>query len=238
MSKSKILNLNKVRLFGVEMVFLDFHNYYEVIEDSMAAKFQERSLSYVEFLKQGTEKVLDRDYSNYLDQQHCEGLSEMGYNFPNIFRASFFVQVISFIEFELKELCMFHEEQNKSLIKFSDLKGADEFEKIKKYLKGSGNIDFSLLDPEWGHIKKMKILRNRFVHHYGTIDKEDRDRYRTILEIVNSEKSITFMENSLRDKKIDDFDSLTLVIADKEFNVILLKQAESLFQKILTLFRL
>lgn len=120
--------------------------------------------------------------------------------------ASFFVQVISFIEFELKELCMFHEEQNKPLIKFSDLKGADEFEKIKKYLKGSGNIDFSLLDPEWGYIKKMKILRNRFVHHYGTIDKEDRDRYRTILEIVNSEKSITFMENSLRDKKIDDFD--------------------------------
>jgi len=39
MSKSKIINLNKVRLFGVEMTFLDFHNYYEVIEDSMAEKF-------------------------------------------------------------------------------------------------------------------------------------------------------------------------------------------------------
>lgn len=144
--------------------------------------------------------------------------------YPQSFRTSFFIQIFSVLEHELKEICSMHFQQNKSIFSIEDLKGNSDIEKAKLYLKKAGNIDFNDLEPEWSYLDIMRKIRNRFVHSQGEINQKHPD-WNKIYNFINSNKNLLGFRNSEEYLEKSEFNNLfdsdsifLLNIQNDEFN--------------------
>lgn len=114
--------------------------------------------------------------------------------YPQSFRTSFFIQIFSILEYELKEICSIHFEHHKIDFSMEDLKGNSEIEKAKLYLRKAGKIDFLEMNPEWEYLNIMRKIRNRFVHSQGEISQNHGD-WKTIYGFINSNKNLLGFRN-------------------------------------------
>lgn len=98
---------------------------------------------------------------------------------------------------------------------------------MQKIFRKSAAIDFQKLNPEWDKIKLFYKIRNKFIHHSGTISQEDND-YKVI-------KALEYKE------LIDDPGLITIEMVGldyeiklrKELNTVLLETITSFFKKLL-----
>lgn len=58
---------------------------------------------------------------------------------------------------------------NKQITSLGDLKGNNDIDKIKSFLKQSAKVDFSVLNPEWSFTDNFRQVRYLVVHHKGLI---------------------------------------------------------------------
>lgn len=172
-SKSTILNYSESQLFGIELVFLDFKNYQNTIEKFLELEKQNLEKSYQKKISELNEN--NTDSWNRMVENFSERYNEIARIFPHNFRASFLIQIISFIEHELKEICEQYEFSNKTKYSVNDLNGNNDIEKAKKYLTKSCNVNFEKLNPEWQFILMVKRIRNKLVHHQGFVKKVEKD---------------------------------------------------------------
>lgn len=136
--------------------------------------------------------------------------------YPQSFRTSFFIQIFSVLEHELKEICSIHHQKNKTNFSIDDLKGNSEIEKAKLYLKKACKINFGALDPEWSYLEIMRKIRNRYVHSQGEISQKHSD-WKTIFTFLKKNKNQLGFRNAAEYLEDDKFNK----IYDKDYIFIL-----------------
>jgi hypothetical protein len=230
--KSKLLNYSELHLFGIEMAFIEFRNYYQIIESSLATeagkKISHFNIKYNELVA----SAIEEGYAAHLDQQFAEQVTQLSYYFPHAFRSSFLIQVFSFIEFELKEICNHHHNTNHTDISLGDLKGSSDLDKAKIYLTKVCKVNLNNLQPEWTYLLEVRRVRNALVHHAGIVVSDHPDR-KQLVPFIDKEAGIEFKEK-VTDRKPDlSKEDLTIMVTGQAFIERLLSMSEELFKKLL-----
>lgn len=161
---------------------IEFENYNDIIENFLLMK-------YFKFNKK--EQQIDislLDDKNFI--KYCKSSYEESTFYPQSFRTSFFIQIFSVLEHELKEICLIHFQNNKKDFSIEDLKGNSEIEKAKLYLKKSAKINISEIE-QWDYLDTMRKIRNRFVHGQGDISQKHND-WNKIYNFLKLNKNILF----------------------------------------------
>lgn len=195
----------------------EFKNYNQIMEKYLLMNY----LKFSNNLDIGT-NIKFVEYELLL--KYSKSLFEESTFYPQSFRTSFFIQIFSILEHELKEICLIHYQYNKSIFSIADLKGNSDIEKAKLYLKKADNIDFDDLGPEWNYLDTMRKIRNRFVHSQGEINQKHPD-WNKIYSFVNLHKNLLGFRNSeeyLEKNELDHLFSIgyifSLNIQNNEFN--------------------
>ncbi len=201
-----LLHLTKVSLKKYE-------RYHEMVENYLEGEAENISMIF-ESMEEETEKrssFIPRKFKDAVDDL-SEELNEISVIFMGHFRNSLLVQITSFIEFELKKICNNHSEFSNSKYKISDLAGMSDLEKCKKYLVKSCNVDFNYLNGEWEFIKTAYKVRNKVIHHSGTVTKKETEddlvklieqRFIIIIKGKDGEESTLRLTKRLNSKLID-----------------------------------
>lgn len=214
------------------MAFSEFERYQYLIEDFLLKEAVEFKSSYdkdkiSEIAKEAGE--FSNEYEIYLTDSFFESQMELAILFPHNFRASFLIQIISFVEHELKKICEYHLALTNASFSF-DLR--DELENAKKYLTKHVGIRIEDLNPEWGVIKNFKTIRNVIVHGNGKVKKSDK-RWEEVNNFTRLRGAIKSEEHIFKSVQSIESSELTIILTGKEVNEELLKTAKSFFKKLL-----
>jgi len=160
-------------LFGLEFALADFKKYQTFIENFLEIEKNQLDESYKKNLSELNQK--DSKKINEIAEKYYYKSGEIATLFPHNFRASFLIQIITFIEHELKLICEHYEFEKQTKYSINDLKGNNEIEKAKQYLEKTCNVNFDNLNSEWQFILKIKRIRNKLVHFQGFVKKTEKD---------------------------------------------------------------
>jgi hypothetical protein len=233
--KSKILSSSN-ELFGTELIFEEFHNYLNLMEDFLSKNikdFEEKLDKNKKNIERESRKVgeFKNDYQNHFEGMLFEQYHNIFILYPHYFRTSFLIHLISFIEFELREICYDFHYRHSTDFSINDLKGNSDFDKAKKFLTRTVNINFNQLNPEWNFINTVRKIRNKLVHHQGIICENDND-FNEIELFVDNYDFISF-DTNLFNNSSKNLKCHNLIIKKKDMNKFLLRNAEKFFIKLL-----
>ena len=163
---------------------------------------------------------------------------EYGTFYPQSFRTSFFTQIFSILEYELKEICMIYHLENKTDFTIYDLKGNSEIEKAKLFLKKACKIDFTSLEPEWSYLNTIRKIRNIFVHHQGEINKTHND-WNVIKQFIENKKqqigfgnAAEFLDKETFNELFDNDSNFNIEISDSKINVELIASIKTFLRNL------
>ncbi|SDF95834.1 hypothetical protein SAMN05421827_102247 [Pedobacter terrae] len=230
-SKSTLINYSKIYFFGIEIAFRELLDYYSIIEDGLVSEKNKRFQNFSKNNKHANEAATDPEYESFLESELASEYMKLDYYFPHNFRASFLIQIFSFVEYELKQICNQHHYQFSTAVSISDLKGSSDLDKAKVYLSKICKIDFNRLQPEWSYLNSLRKIRNRLVHHQGTITHDDPDR-KKLLSFISENADVSIKEDLLLNKDFDG-EELTIMITGRALNECFLEYAEIFFKKLL-----
>lgn len=135
-------------------------------------------------ISQESIKILRKKFENISEKSENE--YSLKNNFISNIRVNLLFLCISFIEFEMKNICDAIFIEKKVLFSISDLKGNSDFEKAKIYLKNCGIIDLQK-NEYWNFIDISRLIRNKFIHNQGALY-NDESNYKTIKNFILQEK--------------------------------------------------
>ncbi|MEY8847194.1 hypothetical protein AB9K26_00105 [Psychroserpens sp. XS_ASV72] len=118
------------------------------------------------------------------------------HEFPNRIRYSAIVQTYSMLEVYLKWLCNNLQRINNLPFGIADLKGSNDLDKGKLYIKKIYNLDFNKLNPEWSFLSNMRKIRNQIIHNNGDFTVKDKE----IIEIINKNENLGIMWEEIHPK--------------------------------------
>ncbi len=233
------MNYSKIFLSRIDVALIEFMNYHNLIEGFLLQEEIKLGQSYdvnanIELLE-GEEEYPIR-HANHLEDSYVEMNSMISVNYPHNFRSFFFIQLISFVEYELRRICEFHYYSNSGGVGPMEDWRSDYLGNAKNYLKESANIKIDDLNPEWGFIKTAKEIRNKFVHHHCKIMRSD-VQWKNIEMFIRNKHSINFRESGMiieiSRKRSNEIEEFTIILSGKEVNEELLRNVQSLFKKLL-----
>ena len=222
---SKILDDRISHVFGTGP-FGKFHDYLNLMESYLQKELEKHNES---FNEQELEEYSmtagehHREYLAYLVGEHFKETTVLGFDFPNSLRSSLVIQIFSFMEFELRNICNYHSTSTNSDFSLTNLKGNSDIDEAKKYLSKRAEIDFNQLNPEWPYINCVRTIRNLLVHHQGTINSDNSD-FQKVKDFASNN------ELELRKKESGNFD---LIIPNRKMPENLIANAKSFIDKIL-----
>lgn len=213
-------------LFYIELSLNTFKNYISLIEDTFENKIKDSRVWAEGALKKINEnnETSDKDYESHLSDSVIEQVYQLEVEFINRFRSSIIIQLYSFLEVELKSYCEKHSKENLKEYSINDLKGSNEIDKIKKYLKQSANIDLSKV-PGWDFINNLRTIRNKIVHNESLVKLFNHNEFKAINYFAQN--NFTLKPYSDEEEKI--------VLDKKEFIGLCLKQVETFLVAILVI---
>lgn len=223
---------SKNELFGLELIFIDFRNYQNLMEnylDNVKVNFEKKHDIKSLIKSEEAQKKYGNEYLMHMVTSYCNEYERLTLQFPHDFRASFLVQIISFIEYELKAICQYHHTLHNTDFSVLDLNGNGDMAKIKKYLSKAVKLDINKLNPEWGLINKIRKLRNKLVHHQGIVSESEKDLVE-LNNFIQGNESIELHEVTL-DKNTHR--TYRISITNEYLNDKLINDAENLFKKLL-----
>jgi hypothetical protein len=206
-------------LFYVELSIISFRNYISLVEKSFAEQQKIISKKYAEYYK----NLNDTENHNSFLHSTTSELQEIELEFIQRFRNSILIQLFSYLENELKNICNAHSQSTKSTYTVNDLKGNSDLEKIKKYLTKSMNLEvgkFSL----WPFINNLRVVRNKIVHENSIIQITDGDL--KSMRIFSKEKFLLKSENP-------NPEFYNIIFDNREFLDECLNKIESFIQEIM-----
>lgn len=168
---------NNANIWHIEFSIQSFVKYINLVEDKFGSEVSDLQEQYKEIQAEIAENKnnYEPDYLAYLNDQPIEEMIEIDVEFVQRFRNSVIVQAFSFLETELKKFCYNHAKQFSKEYTIDDLRGNNELDKAKKYLKRSANIDLTTNQNQWKYIDNYRKLRNKIVHHNSILFDRDND---------------------------------------------------------------
>jgi hypothetical protein len=159
--------------FVIEITLKELKKYQSFFEDFLEKEKQTLEKSY-------REKISKLEYDDMeefgeIAQDYHYKHSDVANTFPHNFRASFLIQIVTFIETTLTEICEHYELANNTNYSIHDIRGNSDIEKAKIFLTKSCGANFDNLNPEWQFILIAKKLRNSLIHYQGHIKKSEKD---------------------------------------------------------------
>lgn len=208
------MNWDKLQLFSIDIIFMDLRNYQNLIEDFLSNKKNELEENYnqIDLEKEAAKAGPNKDqYYQHLIDSFAERHHEISRQFPHNFRASFLIQIVSVIESELKKICNHYGASTHQKFRVDDLKGHDDLEKCKIYLKTTVGLNFINFEKEWNYIKLCKLLRNKIVHNDSTIKRTDNN----LINFSKKSESIEFLNYEYTDDLQIEFIIVNKKLIDK-----------------------
>ncbi|MDO6804016.1 hypothetical protein Q4595_16340 [Wenyingzhuangia sp. 1_MG-2023] len=215
------------------IVFDDLRKYQNLIENFLVT--QKINLEEKNFEVEINNKMNDSEkYDKYLElvgsenEEKFENYHEIARMFPHNFRVSFLTQIISVVETKLNKICDDLGTIKNQKFMVGDLKGSNDFEKCKEYLKKISDIDFNTINNEWEYVLQCKSLRNNLVHSGNSIK-------------MNNKKLVNFIENneSFECDYVEYIDEkeniISFVIINSKLIDKLIDKSQNLFEKLLKL---
>lgn len=227
--ESKILRSLEKNPFGIELVFIDYINYFNSIEEALLDKKQSFEID-VYINRDAREKAIqNNDYAKealqFMGQQISEQFMFLSVTYPNYFRSFFLTQLYAFIENELKVICEQHSIINDILWMPKSPKNREsELQRIKNYLLNSFNINENRITEEFEILERVRRIRNVIIHSNGILLKGQKE-LDYFLDMSNKTKLIKMIQSSS--------DSYQIVLENREMIVTLAKAGENLFAKLL-----
>jgi hypothetical protein len=163
-------------LFYIELSIISFRNYINSVENNFSDQKKILAKKYAEHYKEVAQNSGDNktEELNEIWSGATSQLLEIEKEFIQRFRRSIIIQIFSFLESELKNICISHSENTDSIYSVDDLKGNSDLEKVKKYLTKSMKIELGKMTI-WPFINNLRLLRNKVVHNNSTIKIADND---------------------------------------------------------------
>lgn len=184
---------------------------------------------------QNTDKIQEAESKTFKIDDWYDEYYVVSNTFPYNFRASFFVQIIALIEFELKQICNHHHRICKTDVSIRDFRGNSEIEKAKDYLTKICKVDFNNLNPEWQFLQNAKELRNILIHHQGELVLDGSRKANKIIKFIRNKSYMDFQPNESFEHNGETLFSNdgTVIIDKNEANEELLQISEGFFSKLL-----
>jgi hypothetical protein len=209
----------------------EFKNYNNVMEKFLVQQYLNRKKTSIP-----NSEIKNLDSNDLL--KFSKEFYEQETFYPQSFRTSFFTQIFSVFEYELKKICSIHHLENKTDFSVTDLKGNGEIEKAKLYLQKACKINFEALEPEWTYLDTIRKIRNIIIHHQGEIRQNHGD-WSTIYKFIEFKKNQIGFGNSAeyldkeKFKELFDKDSVfNIEISDSDINEELITSIKTLLKKI------
>lgn len=168
---------NYNELFRIEFGSKSFQDYISIVEMFFITEIDQLQSEHRSALAEINTKYwnYEPEEANYIEGQIIDRMYEMDVEFRNRFRSSIIIQLFSFLELELKKFCENHSKIFAKEYTLNDLKGNNELDKVKKYLKNSANIDITSNTILWNFINDFRKLRNKIVHNESNVLDSDGD---------------------------------------------------------------
>lgn len=166
-------------LFQAKNTFTKYHQHIELFFENEVEDIK-KTYSTLYDMRANPWDYEDVDITNF-ENNLLTNHYEFEVEFRSKFRNSFVVQLYSFLESELRTYCINHYEQNNKEYSVNDIKGNNDIDKIKKYLKNSASKDLATNKLLWEFINDFRKLRNKITHSEGVISKNDND-YNSLLK--------------------------------------------------------
>lgn len=227
-SRSKLIEYSKDQLFAIDIAFYEFNAYQTMIEKFLLQEQLRLEEKIKEFEVDKNKKL--PGYSDFLLTKLIEDHVSLSNLYTHNFRASFYIQIISFIEYELRNICEYHHVIKKTDFGIEDLKGSNDIDKAKIYLSKSANIKFKNLNPEWQFIQEAKEIRNLLVHHQSRVIIKNKRNER--LKSVFQEKDY-FEYHKFPSENSEGFEEGHFFICKSEANRRLIDSSKIFFTKLL-----
>lgn len=237
--KSKLLG-DSSQLYPLELAFIEIRNYLDLMEDFLKTAKEKVDDSFKEHQQQEVHKSrtgtdMPDEFVQYELDSLIDQFVDISLWIPHNFRQSLLTSIIGFIEYELRAICEIHHQKFNTQKSITQIKSNSDFEKAKKYLSKVAQIDFNKLNPEWGFIKTLIKIRNKFVHHQGLID--SKDKHKGEIEIFTEQYDFLEIETvESGDKNTQSV--YRLIITGNGMNDKLIKDAENFFRKLIDLLNL
>ncbi|WP_431136827.1 hypothetical protein [Psychroserpens mesophilus] len=168
-------------IMGFEYVHFEFdlvQDYIRHMETYFETEINSIDQAYDEFLNSlGKEKKVNSEEDYISRNAHSESFVDAFFMFETVYKKNFrnsqIIQLYSFVEDALRGGCDRFADYKNTDYYVSDLKGYNDIDKIKTFLKKSVKLDFSLLNPEWRFLDDLRQVRNLVVHHGNIIQNGD-----------------------------------------------------------------
>lgn len=165
-------------LFPVEEVFTDHKNYYKtlltlLIDESIS--FYANSIINDEFFKQKIKDKLSQaedkeliglEIQNY-EKNKAERFTEFSIHYPHYFRCYFLSQTYSFIDNELRLLCLEHATNHGIVLNHKMLSA---YPKIQQYINYQWPDMKNKISAELIFLDMIRHIRNEIIHSSGIVD--------------------------------------------------------------------
>lgn len=162
---------------------------------------------------------------DFLEQDYIDALQKLDNEYKQNLRRSQIILLYSFLEVKLRDGCNSYASFYNKEYTVGNLRGQNDLDKIKLFIKNSMHIKINELNPEWNFLDNLRKVRNKIVHHNGSIKKTDKD-YRAISQ---------FSENRFQlnaDKRSENF---VIELSDNKFLKEIIENISKLYYKILDL---
>lgn len=169
--------LKKNHLHFLDLALKNYEVYIKFTEeylDNEAEKFQQK---HIESLKNENRKL--REY-------YANRMLEIDLDFTQKYRESIIVQLYSFFERSLIASCEMYY-FNKEMEDNDDLERRNsDFDFIKSFLKNIAGIKLETINSELDFFGKLRVLRNRLIHHDTVMFSDDETRINEIRALSNN----------------------------------------------------
>ncbi|MAO07561.1 MAG: hypothetical protein CL596_02480 [Alteromonas sp.] len=236
----KYLNMSRTRkdeslmsIMGLGFIQFEFHlieDYMNHMETHFERELKSIESEYEKFHKSKEDKSeYSEEYLNHVQDSFIDDIFMFNDVYIKNYRNAQIIQLYSFLEDVLKRGCDRFAHYKKTDYKVDDLKGNNDIDKIKKFLKQSAKVDFSLLNPEWKFMDDFRQVRNLIVHHKGLIKNND--------TVNNSDKKFNSIKNfskgrfMLKNYASSDY-KFEIVFDNPSFFKEVIRNIESLLEKI------
>ncbi|WP_426324366.1 hypothetical protein [Pedobacter sp. R-06] len=218
------------------MFFIDLRNYEKLMEEFLMK-------TAVDFSASVEGSIDHEDRSEEYQAFVLESLSERQYEFsvlyPHNFRSSFFIQLFSVFEHQIRKVSLQLAKSLNVEKKPLDKKGGCIVCKAREVLEKLCGIDFGALEESWKYLETMRKIRNVFVHHQGRISQRDYHWEEIKDYIAKNNDLISFKENiDEQEEGRSYYDEIprhrfTILIKNSDFNRLYLDSIEAFFTAIL-----